>query len=163
MRTVHGLAGLVTVIAGPLLLAGSSATVLAADSVLVPSRCHSYSIYESVSGFATAEELMGAALENAQDNHQYLLDRAPVSDEDPDFDVFTAGSRGEVEGFSALLATARRTPFPEMGAPLRALDSNGQLIAEATFNATIAETQGTYALDSVTLPAPGHDPDHGCE
>lgn len=155
MRTIHAVAGTVAVIAAPLLLAGSSATTLAADPA--PSRCHSYAIYESVSGFASAEELMRANLENARTNLRYLLDRAPVSDEDPSFDAYTAGARGEVEGFSALLDTARRTPFPETGVPLRALDRRGRLIAEATFNATIAETRGTYALDSVTLPAPGQD------
>ncbi|MFD0481485.1 hypothetical protein ACFQ46_02680 [Kineococcus sp. GCM10028916] len=154
------MASIVAVITSPLLLAGSSASALPADPV--PSRCYSYTIYESVSGFASAEELMRANLENAQGNHQYLLDRAPVSNEDPSFDGFMAGSQGEVEGFSALLDAARRASFPRTGAPLRALDSDGQLIAEATFNAEIAKTRGTYALDSVTLPAPGHDPAHDC-
>jgi hypothetical protein len=182
MRTLHGLLSVAAVIAGPLLHTGSSAAApttaattapapaatSSAAPALIPtpapaptattaSRCYTFTTYDSYAGSAgsaTAEELMRANLESAQVHHQIVLDHAAPNEQDPYSDAFTAQARGEVEGFAALLETARQTPLPELDAPLQALDGDGQLIAEVTFNTAIATERGTYALSEATLPTP---------
>lgn len=161
MRIAHRLVGTVAVIAAPLLLSGASYAPTTATSN-VPNRCYGGAIHEFVSGYPTAHELIEAQLHQAQ----YLVDdlhrRAQQLTDDPYFAGALARRQGEVEGFTALLDQTPPGARPAFDAPLRALDDDGQLVAEITFSSWIAAEQGTYAINTSRLPNPGADPAHDC-
>ncbi|NIZ90279.1 hypothetical protein [Kineococcus rubinsiae] len=123
-----------------------------------PARRYSGNIYETVSGFPTADDLMRACLEGARATIDDLTARAPEISSDPYFQGDLEHAQGAIEGFTALLDVARQTPRPALDAPMRALDDDGQLIAEVTFNMHIETTDGAYALASATLPHAGGAP-----
>lgn len=160
MRTTHHLAGIAAVIASPLLLTGASTSP--ATGPAAPTRCYVSGVYDSFAGHPSAYDLMASYLQNAQRNYADLRQRAPQLTEDPYFPGYLGQAQGEVEGFTALLEQTRTTPHPAFDKPLRAVDDEGQLIAEVTFSATIATDQGTYAVGEAVLPDDSRDPAHTC-
>lgn len=161
MRIAHSLAGTVAVIAAPLLLTGASYAPTTTAST-VPNRCYGGAIYEFISGYPTAHELFDAQLRQSQYVLNDLHQRAPQLTDDPYLSGTLARTQGQVEAFTALLKEAPPGARPAFDLPVRALDEDGQLIAEVTFSSWIAAEQGTYAINGATLPNPGADPAHGC-
>jgi hypothetical protein len=121
-------------------------------------RRYSGNTYETISGFATAEDLMRACLEAAQATYDDLTARAPKISSDPYYQHDLDHAQGAIEGFTALLQVAHQNPHPALDAPLQAFEADGQLIARVTFNPHIEPTRGPYALASATLPDAGGVP-----
>lgn len=160
MRFLHGAVGLVTVVAGPLLLAGASGAPAATPGV--PARCYGGATYELIAGYPDAHQLLQAHLRLARWTLDDLRERAPQLTDDPYFPGLLGRAQGDVEAFTALSDLTESDPRPPLDQPLRAVDEDGELIAAVTFSSTFAEEQGTYAVDSATLPDPNRDPAHGC-
>ena len=121
-------------------------------------RRYSGNTYDTISGFPTAEDLMQACLEGARATYADLTARAPQISNDPYYQRDLDHAQGAVEGFTALLDVARKTPRPALDVPLRAFDDDGHLIAQVTFNRHIETSNGAYALASATLPDAGGSP-----
>ncbi|MEW9263900.1 hypothetical protein AB1207_03995 [Kineococcus endophyticus] len=160
MRFLHGAVGLVTVVAGPLLL--TSASAFPRPTPVTSERCFGGAVYESISGSPDAHQLFEEYLRGARSTLEDLHVRAPQLTDDPYFSGILSRAEGDVEAFTALSEVTRATPRPPVDQPLRAVDADGRLIAEVRFSSWIFDEQGSYAIDSATLPDPGRDPAEGC-
>jgi len=164
MRTALRLAGIAAIIVSPLPL-GGSAYAPAATSPNVPERCYSHTTYDyevDAAGFPSAQTALEEHLRIAQSNYQDLHHRAPQLTDDPFLPGFLGHAQGEVTGFTALLEKARSTSHSASYASLRAMDQDGQLIAEVTFNRTNGSSHGGFLIGEATMPDNTRDPARHC-